>query len=164
MPPMNWLAMNYSVPVTPSKSRVYVWRKLREIGAGCFRPGMAVLPENTQNLAVFRQLQKKIFELGGEAVVTEMKYLDSRDEQWVVTQFRRQSEDEYRELIRESAGILDQGRSEELRKLIKRYGKARQRDYFDSREDIAQGLVDLADDMERVTGELGRQLRNILDL
>lgn len=164
MPQLTWLAISYSVPVTPSKSRVYVWRKLREMGAGCFRPGQAVLPHNAQNLAAFRQLQKKIFELGGEAVLTEVKYIDLRDEQIIIDNFRRQSENEYRELIRESAGMLGQGRSDELRKLIKRYGKARQRDYFDSRENIAQGLVDLAEDMERVTGELGRQLLNILDL
>lgn len=27
--PIRWLALGYSVPVNPSKNRVYVWRKLK---------------------------------------------------------------------------------------------------------------------------------------
>ena len=34
--PLRWLALGYSVPINPSKNRVYVWRKLKEYGAEYF--------------------------------------------------------------------------------------------------------------------------------
>ena len=39
---LRWLALGYSVPVNPSKNRVYVWRKLKEYGAEYFKQGVAV--------------------------------------------------------------------------------------------------------------------------
>lgn len=39
-----WIALSYHLPSDSSKSRVYLWRKLRELGAENLRPGIAVLP------------------------------------------------------------------------------------------------------------------------
>ena len=44
MPRTVWLALSYNVPINPSKARVYVWRKLKEIGAEYFKQGVALLP------------------------------------------------------------------------------------------------------------------------
>lgn len=169
MQQITWLALGYNAPVHPSKNRVYVWRKLKEFGAEYFRPGVAILPKDAGNMTRLRALASKIREMGGEAVIAELRYCDMRDEAEAVARFERQSESEYNELLRDSrvlASLLPQDREEHVKKLMKRYGKAKSRDYFSyrSKDSISQALIDLADDMERVTGGLGRQLRHLLDL
>lgn len=167
MQQITWLALGYNVPAEPSKNRVYVWRKLKECGAGYFRPGVAILPNNPGNTAQFRILAAKIREMGGEAVMVELKFCEPRDESETIGRFMKNSESEYRELMRDSKSLSSMTpdmRDELLKKLVKRYGKVRSRDFFSSRDSVAQGLIDLADDMERVAAGLGRQLRHLLDI
>lgn len=167
MQQITWLALGYNAPVEPSKSRVYVWRKLKEFGAEYFRPGVAMLPNSPGNMTRFRALAAKIREMGGEAVIVELKFCEPRDEAETIARFKRNSESEYRELMRDSKSLSSMSpvqRDELLKKLAKRYGKVRSRDFFSSRDSVAQGLTDLADDMERVAAGLGRQLRFLLDL
>ena len=83
--PIRWLALGYSVPVNPSKNRVYVWRKLKEYGAEYFKQGVALLPYNRQSYTKFKYLSAKILEMGGEASIVEMKFLDPKDEREVVS-------------------------------------------------------------------------------
>ncbi len=164
---IKWLALGYNTPAELSKHRVYVWRKLKEFGAGAFRPGVALLPAGAESMAKFRALAAKIKDMGGDAVITELKFCDPADEAETVARFRQSSENEYREIMRDSLGLSalgQQERDELLKKLAKRYGQVRSRDYFSTRENVAQGLSDLADDMERVAAGLGRQLRRLLEL
>ena len=51
--PIRWLALGYSVPVNPSKNRVYIWRKLKEYGAEYFKQGVAVLLNSAQSMQLF---------------------------------------------------------------------------------------------------------------
>ena len=162
---ITWLALGYHVPVNPSKNRVYVWRKLKEFGAGHFKQGVAVLPVGTQSMAKFSALAAKIRELGGEATLAELKYCDPRDEAAAVEWFEKRSEGEYRELMRDCADIVRSlrenifpvsGRGDQIKKINKRYNNARSRDYFKSRSyiDIMRGIDELLADMAHVTDEL----------
>lgn len=65
MPRTVWLALSYNVPINPSKARVYVWRKLKEIGAEYFKQGVALLPNTAQSMQQFSALAQKIRQLGG---------------------------------------------------------------------------------------------------
>ena len=69
--PIRWLALGYSVPVNPSKNRVYVWRKLKEYGAEYFKQGVALLPYNRQSYTRFKYLLGKIVEFVKERGLTE---------------------------------------------------------------------------------------------
>lgn len=175
MQPITWLGLGYNLPVNPSKNRVYVWRKLKEFGAGYFKQGVAILPKSPPNMAKFMGLAARIRDLGGEATIVELRYCELRDETETVAKFQRQSETEYQDLLKDCAGLMasiranllpPEERSEHLRKMVKRYGKVKSRDYFHSRSraHIASGLEDLAADMARVTDEIGRQLLAVLDL
>ena len=95
---LRWLALGYSVPVNPSKNRVYVWRKLKEYGAEYFKQGVAVLPYNRQSYTRFKYLSAKILEMGGEASIVEMKFMDPRDEKDMVARFRAQALEELSQL------------------------------------------------------------------
>lgn len=175
MQSMVWLGLGYNVPVNPSKNRVYVWRKLRELGASYFKHGVAILPNNAQNLSQFSALAAKIRQMGGEANLIELRFLDQDDEAEIIERFCKQSENEYRALLHDCAALMTgiqenlfpaSERVERLRKMVKRYAKVKSRDYFHSRSrsDLAQSLGELASDMAHITDEIGRQLRNILDL
>ena len=167
-----WLALGYNVPVNPSKNRVYVWRKLKEFGAGYFRPGVAILPKTTESLAQFRVLSQKIREMGGESVLAELRFLEEKDEARTVQVFREQSRDEYLELMKDCANLMknirknlsSDGETDSVRKVMRRYGKVKSRDYFGSGQGGEMvGLLDeLAGDIAHSASELAGQLRALL--
>jgi hypothetical protein len=172
MQPITWIALSYQVPIEPSKARVYVWRKLKELGAGYLKQGVALLPRSPQNLAKLRALAAKIRELGGEATLAELRFLDRFDEEDMVARFQRQSQGEYRALIEEITGLRDNmrqsrpagDRADHVRRMEKRYGQVRSRDYFKSRAvpDIATSIDGLVGDMIHATDSLARHFAQIL--
>ena len=106
--PIRWLALGYSVPVNPSKNRVYIWRKLKEYGAEYFKQGVAILPYNRQSYTKLKHLQAKILEMGGETSIVEMKFLDPKDEREMVSRFRKQALEELSQLKEDCAQVLEQ--------------------------------------------------------
>lgn len=168
-----WLALGYSVPINPSKNRVYVWRKLKELGAGYFKQGVAILPKSAQSLSQFRALASRIREMGGEATLAELRFLDTADEQRTIREFREQSRSEYLELMGDCAQVTDQLRQnlraernpDRVRKVFKQYIKVKSRDFFKSGpgNDLAALLDEMAEDIAHSADELSNQLRALLD-
>jgi hypothetical protein len=166
-----WLALGYNVPAHPSKNRVYVWRKLKEFGAGYFKQGVAILPKSAAGMAKFRLLAAKIRDMGGDATIAELKFVDAIDEARTVSWFENQSEEEYLELLRDCAdvvgkvGRLPTGREDYMKKLGKRYTKVRDRDFFGSRRhgEVTRQLDELLGDMANVTDELRAQLAKMFN-
>lgn len=78
MPKISWLALSYNLPKDPSKARVYTWRKLKEYGAEYLRQGIAVLPNTAISFQQFTALAQKIRQMGGEATLVEMRFLDRK--------------------------------------------------------------------------------------
>ena len=74
-----WIALSYSVPTSPSKIRVFVWRRLRSIEAQALRPGMAVLPNTSENFTAFSALAEKIREFGGDATIIAMDFTSNAE-------------------------------------------------------------------------------------
>lgn len=150
---LRWLALGYSVPVNPSKNRVYVWRKLKEYGAEYFKQGVAVLPYNRQSYTRFKYLSAKILEMGGEASIVEMKFMDPRDEKDMVARFRAQAleelsqlKDDCAEVLRQlAAGGFTEDQSEQVKRMIRRYSKARSRNHFglSAAQDVEKGLYSI---------------------
>ena len=150
--PIRWLALGYSVPVNPSKNRVYIWRKLKEYGAEYFKQGVAILPYNRQSYTKLKHLQAKILEMGGEASIVEMKFLDPKDEREMV-QLRRG----------EQAFTEDQ--SEQVKRMIRRYSKARSRNHFglSTAQDVEKGLYAIISVARQASAELSGQLVKAMD-
>ena len=172
MTQMIWLALGYNVPVNPSKNRVYVWRKLKEFGAGYFRPGVAILPKTSESLSQFKFLSQKICDMGGEAVLADLRFLEAADEQRTVHMFREQSRAEYLKLKQDCTSLMDSIRknilidhgADSIRKVMRRYGKVKSRDYFKSgySGEVVGLLDELAGDIAHSAGELSKQLRALL--
>ena len=128
-----WITIAYSLPLTPSRSRVYVWRKLKEIGAENFKQGLAILPSTAENLRVLQALSAKIRTMSGESSLAQLRFLEVESHEKMVAKFREQSENEFRQFYIEAAKLYEQlgaNKSEYIQKMHKRYDKIRKRDYF----------------------------------
>ena len=172
---VSFVAINYNLPINPSKNRVYVWRKLKELGAVAFNHGIAVLPKSSTRVSELVMLCERIKELGGEAAIIEMSFINTRDEQQMIARFEEQSRQEYSALldkcdsllgkIKAKTAKLDEVTSEEIKKLVKQYSKARGRNHFE-----AEGATELEKRIDRIfdrcvsdASELAGQMKKLID-
>lgn len=173
---MRWLALGYNVPINPSKNRVYIWRKLKELGAEYFKQGVAVLPLNKFNYAQFKTLASKIISMGGEASIVELKFIDSQDELEMIAKFKHQYASELSKLkddctqiitdIGSGAGhLVSEYDAERVKKMVRKFNKSKQRNHFDSNlvEDIETALLSLSDILKQGKGEISTQLIKFLE-
>jgi DNA-binding transcriptional regulator PaaX len=133
-----WLLLHYKVPREPSANRVYVWRKLKRMGAVILHDSIWVLPNNSRTLEQFQWLAAEITELEGEAIVWTARLNQPEQEAKIIQQFEGQIAEEYRQILAELAqsGV-------DLAALGKRYRQAKTQDYFDSNlgETVRQALI-----------------------
>ncbi len=171
MAKIGWLAMSYNVPIQPSKSRVYVWRKLKEMGAEYFKHGVAILPNTRSNLHQVRALANKIREMGGESCLVELRFLDQADEDQLIAAFKKQSENEFRELLIDFAKLYEDAEGhfgigrEDREKMRRRYAKAKSRDFFDMEKelDLEGGIPELLEDLKKGSREIYRMMAAFFD-
>ena len=174
--PLRWLALGYSVPINPSKNRVYVWRKLKEYGAEYFKQGVALLPYTRTSYTKFKYLSGKIRGMGGDASIVEMKFLESADEQEVIYRFRKQELEELNELkkdcaeimaqlTRQTAMALTELQGDQIKKLIRRYSKARERSHFCGTlaEDVENGIYSMLELLRSGAGDAAAQFFRAMD-
>jgi len=102
-----WLALRYSVPAQPSRSRVYVWRHLRALGAQSTAPGLAVLPDTRENVAAFEALAGSVRRFGGEAVLIRFDFVDRKDEQALQGRFEAAAAQEEQQLLLRLSALSD---------------------------------------------------------
>jgi hypothetical protein len=128
----------YRLPREPSRHRVAVWRKLRDLGALYLKDGVAALPEDAVTREQLEWLQLRVREAGGEATLWEAKPGTVAEEAELVGEFRSSREEAYRAIIAEAlrlrrkAEMGGKGLSEQLRKIEREFRAERRRDYFRS--------------------------------
>jgi hypothetical protein len=122
-----WLLLVYRIPREPTAGRVFVWRKLRALGAVALQDAVWVLPRTRQTQEQFQWLAAEVTELQGEAVVWEAEQLYATDPDWLRRQFLEPVEVEYRAIL---AALKK--RKPELAALSKRFQEAQARDHFGS--------------------------------
>ncbi|WP_312643569.1 Chromate resistance protein ChrB [Hydrogenoanaerobacterium sp.] len=137
---IRWIALNYNLPINPSKNRVYVWRKLKDVGAVAVNQGISLLPKGSKKVSELVLLCEKIKSLGGEAAIIEMNFVNQKDEQAMIARFEQQSEQEYNDLIANCDNLLlkikarssklDEATSGEIKRLVRQYGRAKSRNHF----------------------------------
>ncbi len=173
---VKWLALGYNIPINPSKNRVYIWRKLKEYGAEYFKQGVALLPYNKTNLNRFSILAAKIRDMGGDASLVEMSFLDKQDELDIIEKFRQQSTLELGELKADCFSLLQQLKhhagqkfseyeTEQLKKVVKRYSKAKSRDHFSTgvSEELDTGMNSIMEIVRASAEDFAAQLAKNLN-
>ncbi len=133
-----WVLLVYRIPREPSRHRVAVWRKLRDLGALYLQDGVAALPEDAVTREQLEWLQLRVREAGGEATLWEGRPGTVAEEDELVGAFRSSREEAYRSIItgaerlRRKAQMGGGNVLEELGKLERGFRVERRRDYFRS--------------------------------
>ena len=133
-----WVLLIYRLPREPSRHRVAVWRKLRDLGALYLQDGVAALPEDAVTREQLEWLQLRVREAGGEATLWEARPGTVAEEAELVGDFRASREEAYRTIIAEAERLRRKaqmgggGLSERLGKLEREFRAERRRDYFRS--------------------------------
>src|SRR5207247_10906893 len=81
---IRWLQLTYKVPSEPSQKRVWVWRRLQNLGAFALQNSVYLLPYTEEVEKHFRQLAHEIHEMGGDASIFSVTALDASDERGIL--------------------------------------------------------------------------------
>jgi hypothetical protein len=138
----------YRLPREPSRHRVAVWRKLRDLGALYLQDGVAALPEDAVTREQMEWLQLRVREAGGEATLWEGRPGTVAEEAELVETFRSSREKAYRAIIAEAERLRRKaqmgggGVFAQLGKLEREFRAEKRRDYFrsPSRLEAAEAL------------------------
>lgn len=122
-----WLLLAYRIPREPTAGRVYVWRKLKQLGAIAAQDAVWVLPQSPRTQEQMQWLATEITELGGEATLFEADQLYATDLEGLRRQFIEPVEAEYRKI---QAALRKKDR--DLTALSRHFQDALARDYFGS--------------------------------
>lgn len=123
----SWLLLAYKVPRTPTASRVYVWRKLKRLGAVLLYDAVWVLPPSPQTAEQLQWLAAEIRELGGEYTLWEAQLILDGLEEDLIRRFTAQVEGLYRKLLVELKRTKP-----DLASISRRYQQIQAQDYFQS--------------------------------
>jgi hypothetical protein len=134
-----WVLLVYRIPRDPSRHRVAVWRKLKDLGALYLQDGMAALPEDSVTREHMEWLQLRVKEAGGEATLWEARPGTVAEEGALVGAFRASREEAYRAIIAQADRLSRKAElggggtlPEQLSKLEREFRAERRRDYFRS--------------------------------
>ena len=124
----NWLLLIYKVPNEPSAKRVYVWRKLKGMGAILVQDSAWVLPVNAVTREKMQWLATEIRDMeGGVVTLWEAQVVFTGQDTDLVQQFTAQVDALYSKILSE----LEQPDAD-FAALSKQYQQAKLQDYFQS--------------------------------
>ncbi len=122
-----WLLLHYKLPNKPSALRVYIWRKLKRLGAILLHEAVWVLPENPRTVEQVQWLIAEIQEMKGSAYYWQASALSAEQEQFVVRQFNEQVDAIYSDLLKK----MEKSKAD-LQEISQQYQEAASRDFFHS--------------------------------
>jgi hypothetical protein len=124
---INWLLLHYKLPVRPSAPRVYIWRKLKRMGALLILDAIWVLPDNPRTLEQFQWLAAEIIEMGGEALLWQGQPALNGPDESIRQQFLTQVDESYTEILKQF-----KKKDISLELISRQYQQVKSRDYFNS--------------------------------
>lgn len=123
----DWILLHYKLPAQPSALRVYVWRKLKRLGAILLNETVWVLPDSPRSAEQFQWLSAEIQERGGESYLWKANLALGMQDDELVVQFTRQTDAAYKALLKK----LDKKNPDPVT-LSREYQQIASRDYFHS--------------------------------
>ncbi len=122
-----WLLLTYKIPSEPSARRVYIWRKLKRMGALLHLEACWILPSNPRTQEQLQWLSAEIIEMGGEATLWEASLVLGIADEALMKKFIEQVDEPYREILE-----MLQGEKADLEALSRQYQQIFSKDYFKS--------------------------------
>lgn len=161
-----WVSLGYSVPAVPSKARVFVWRRLKALGAQAFRPGMAVLPNTRENIARFEALAERIRQFSGEAQLIEFNFVSAQENLRMRERFSAADIEERRALVAQCSSLLeslstacDPRERAALERTLKRTLESGRRRQSGPEEEFERALAELFGTLRAIPAEFSAMLR-----
>ena len=111
---MRWLTMLMTLPPTPTRHRVGVWRKLQRMGAVRLRGAGWILPENPETTELFQWLVQEIQSFKGEVTLLRVDRIETMKDDEITGLFHVARGAEYQAVVqgcREILGQLDRYRT-----------------------------------------------------
>lgn len=123
----NWLLLHYKLPTKPSALRVYVWRKLKRLGAILLHDAVWILPDQPRTAEQVQWLTAEIQEMGGEAYSWRANTILGQADESITQQFNEQVDKVYSALLKklEKPGA-------DLQEISAQYQQAASQDFFHS--------------------------------
>ena len=122
-----WLLLLYKVSPEPTARRVYVWRKLKRLGALLLHDSVWVLPPTPYTREQLQWLSAEIVEMEGEAMLWEATLASPEQNTALVQQFQTQADGAYAEILAQL-----QHKDCDLETLSRRFQQVQTTDYFHS--------------------------------
>ena len=105
---MPWLTLLTSLPPTPTRHRVGVWRKLQRMGAVRLRGSAWILPETAETTELFQWLVQEIQSFRGEATLLHVDRIENMTDDQVRALFHKARAVEYQAVVQGCREILSQ--------------------------------------------------------
>jgi hypothetical protein len=122
-----WVVLVYKIHREPAAGRVYIWRKLKRLGALLLHDAVWLLPDTPWTREQFQWLAVEIRELGGAALVWESRMVLPGQDDALVQQFLAEVERDYQTILT----ALQQADAD-LAALARQYQQIQARDYLQS--------------------------------
>jgi hypothetical protein len=122
-----WVVLVYKIPREPAADRVYVWRKLKRLGALLVHDAVWLLPGTPWAHEQFQWLAVEIRELGGEALMWEARMVLLGQDEALIQQFVAEADSSYQAIFTELQRV-----DADLAALARQYQQVWARDYFQS--------------------------------
>ncbi len=103
---MRWLQLTYKVPGEPSQKRVWVWRRLQNLGAFALHNSVYLLPYSNEVEKQFSQLAGEIRAMGGEASLFSVFALDDVDERRILRAITEARQNDYMTVMKVCSRFL----------------------------------------------------------
>jgi len=103
---MRWLTLLTSLPPTPTRHRVGVWRKLQRMGAVRLRGAGWMLPETSETTELFQWLVQEIQSVRGEATLLRVDRIETMTDEEIAGLFHRARAPEYQAVMQGCREIL----------------------------------------------------------
>src|SRR5215469_8654535 len=103
---MRWLMLLTTLPPTPTRHRVGVWRKLQRMGAIRLRGSARILPENPETTELFQWLVQEIQSFRGEATLLRVDRIETMTDEAIAALFHKARSIEYQAVMHGCREIL----------------------------------------------------------
>ena len=105
---MRWLTLLMSLPPTPTRHRVGVWRKLQRMGAVRLRSAGWILPETPETTELFQWLVQEIQGFQGEVTLLRVDRVETMNDDAITALFHQARGVEYQAVVQGCREILAQ--------------------------------------------------------
>ena len=103
---MRWLTLLASLPRTPTRHRVGVWRKLQRMGAVRLRSAGWILPETPETTELFQWLVQEIQSFHGGATLLRVDRIETMSDEEIAGLFHKARSVEYQAAVQGCRDIL----------------------------------------------------------